>query len=117
MDKTLSSSINFAYSAPAMTCPGCQAQTPLTWERYFSSPLGHTCPKCEKHFKFPLTARHFSVLALAGLAAGALPTILVDLATQSLGIGLIAGWFVALLVILPLDRWMDDHYSEGKLLD
>ena len=62
-----------------MKCPYCEHIFPLTWRRYFSSPLGvHRCPKCEQKSQLKHTGSYYAAIIIAAivLASGSLLSII-----------------------------------------
>jgi hypothetical protein len=46
-----------------MKCPYCDHVFPLTWRRYFASPLGgHRCPQCQQQARLSHTSAYYTAL-------------------------------------------------------
>jgi hypothetical protein len=112
-------------SAGQLVCPHCQTAFPITWRRYWAAPWGnYRCPAC-RQLSYA-TANFWWVLPITIVI-----TIVAMMTGGILGIGfaayvfhtrwmglfflLIGGLAVGLVVVLPLDKWMDGHLRHLKI--
>jgi hypothetical protein len=94
-----------------MECPWCGHRFPMTWRRYFLSPLGkHSCPACGKQSRFRRTVgvllRQSLMVSIGGAPCGLFFCLRFDWDHSWL-----VGWFLgSLLVGLPLDKFYDGRF-------
>jgi hypothetical protein len=90
-----------------MTCPYCHHGFPLTWARYFKSPMGkHTCPACNKQSRLKFfRGVTFFILLLVCLVCSIPGAILADrwFGPRWRGLGVLP----SLMIVLPLARWFE----------
>jgi len=99
--------IRGAAATPAMTCPHCAAQFPLTWRRYVSSAFGkHTCPQCGTTSQLAWTFGYIAA-TLAVLVVVALGLLLVLHFGEQYTLALLVVWAILALLWVPLDKWFD----------
>lgn len=99
-----------------MICPHCKHDSELTWKRYWSAPFGrHQCPECLGQFQL-----RFSIGQIASRAGIALPgaAIAVIIHTRTEGWLIPAVFYAAYccLIMLPLDRVIDDRWRKATPL-
>jgi hypothetical protein len=96
-----------------MKCPYCETTFPLTWGRYWGSPIArHRCPECNKVSRLPFTISYLLLLILA-ICAGGIPGAF--LFYNWLGADwTIAGWAVGgFSTGFPIDKvWLDGRYRQ-----
>lgn len=98
-----------------MTCPHCSHDIPLTWKKYFGSPLGnHVCPGCGKNFKLALTASYVVLLVAASIVATGMPTVIAFFFVHSFWYTIAAYVVFVGAVVIPFDRWLDDKVRPSK---
>lgn len=99
-----------------MKCPHCQVLFPLTWRRYFSSPLGvHRCPQCRQRSRLSQSPTYYAailmtVIIIMGLAF-VIPTVYLNTAPLNFyRQGYNWGWgYGIILVFLFLDKFFDNR--------
>src|SRR5688500_8765513 len=100
---------------PVLTCPNCGHKLELTWGRYWRSPTGkHRCPACRQVSKVKLSIEMRLLTGVVG-ALGALPPVLWSFYTTGFGDFTFVIWGVsALIIILPLDRYLESRFGTLK---
>lgn len=100
-----------------MKCPHCNHTFALTWKEYFLEILGcHNCVACKRRFKLSFSWSYLAITVLIVLMIGGLATFLAVRFTHS-RITAIGGFVIVLVVLLPLDRWLDDHWRKSAPLE
>jgi hypothetical protein len=100
-----------------MKCPVCSHHFPLGWGRYLSSPLKkHDCPKCQAPIQVDFSTRDTLLLVFLLCVFAGIPSFLIPYCADDFVTGMewgIACFFILVgLVIIPFDRWMDDHHRK-----
>src|SRR5262245_56008348 len=92
-----------------MKCPHCNHDFPLTWKRYFSSPLGkHLCPVCSRGSRLQFRLPQFFVM-ISAMAIVATP-FAVLLYRWLGGYWPVLGVVPGMVAVLPLDKMLDERY-------
>ena len=100
-----------------MKCPHCNHTFALTWKEYFLEILGcHNCVACKRRFKLSFSWLYLAITVLIVLMIGGLATFLAVRFTHS-RITAIGGLVIVLVVLLSLDRWLDDHWRKSAPLE
>jgi drug/metabolite transporter superfamily protein YnfA len=101
-----------------MKCPHCHHTFALTWKEYFCEIWGHhNCVACKRRFKLSFSWWYLAIAVLITLIIAGLATFLVVRWTHSRMIATVGGLVIVLVVLLPLDRWLDDHWRKSALLE
>ena len=101
-----------------MKCPYCHHKFDLTWKEYFREIWGrHDCVACKRRFKLSFSWLYLAITVLMALIIGGLATFLIVRWTHSRLIAAIGGLVIVLVVLLPLDRWLDDHWRKSAPLE
>jgi hypothetical protein len=101
-----------------MKCPHCNHTFALTWKEYFREVWGHhNCAVCKRRFKLSYSWSYLSILGLMTLIIVGLATFLIARSSHSWVITSVAGLVIVLAVLLPLDRWLDDHWRKSTPLE
>ena len=113
----------FSYSLSPSTrgkliCPHCHYSFSLTWHRYWSAPLGnYRCPQCKKISHLKPNSVWLLPLQIIGIILGlGIPSFILIYIFHHLFIG---GAFLLLGilgVVIPLDKWIDEHLKQLKIL-
>jgi len=100
-----------------MKCPHCNHTFALTWKEYFLEIWGrHNCVACKRRFKLSCSWSYLAIAVLMALIIAGLATFLVARWTHSRVNAAVGGLVIILVVLLPLDRWLDDHWRKSTLL-
>ncbi|MDA8139067.1 MAG: hypothetical protein M0036_10480 [Desulfobacteraceae bacterium] len=94
-----------------MKCPQCNHEVKLTWKKYWSAPLGkHACPECKTAFRLKNSFLYYAAIISAAFLLG----LLFPLLRARFGIDFMQGLLIylacCLVIIVPLDRWIDDKW-------
>jgi uncharacterized membrane protein len=101
-----------------MKCPYCNHTFALTWKEYFREVWGHhNCVACKRRFKLAFSWSYLAIALLVALIVGGLAAFLVAYRTHSRVGAVAAGVVIILVVLLPLDRWLDDHWRRSAPLE
>jgi drug/metabolite transporter (DMT)-like permease len=101
-----------------MKCPYCHHAFALTWKEYFQEIWGrHNCIACKRRFKLSFSWSYLAITVLIALIIGTMATFLIIRRTHSRTITAIGCLVVVLVVLLPLDRWLDDHWRKSAPLE
>ena len=102
-----------------MKCPYCEHIFPLTWRRYFSSPLGvHRCPKCEQKSRLKHTVAYYAAMIITAvvLVSGVLiPVVYLKYPVLPFYEGK-HNWLVVylvgiiLVILVILDKYFDNRF-------
>ena len=85
---------------------------------YFREIWGrHDCVACKRRFKLSFSWPYLAITVLITLILAGLATFLVVRWTHSRKIAASGGLVVILAVLLPLDRWIDDHWRKSAALE
>jgi hypothetical protein len=94
-----------------MKCPQCNQEVQLTWQRYWASPLGkHICPQCHEPFRLKHSFLYYASIISAAFLLGALFPLLRSRWAISFYQGLSIYLVACMLIIVPLDRWIDNKW-------
>jgi drug/metabolite transporter superfamily protein YnfA len=100
-----------------MKCPHCNHTFALTWKEYFREIWGHhNCVACKRRFKLSFSWSYLAIAVLVVLIIAGLATFLVARWTHSRVIAAVGGLVIGLVVLLPSDRWLDDHWRKSTPL-
>jgi hypothetical protein len=106
-----------------MTCPYCHHVFPLTWGRYFRSPLGtHACPACGTTSRLNWPLRYFAFVVLAWLVFVSFAFLLAGRLfspekREAMGVYyFILIYVIGCALIMPLDRWYDERFRKLEKL-
>jgi hypothetical protein len=100
-----------------MKCPQCNHTFALTWKEYFREIWGHhNCVACKHRFKLSFSWSYLAITVLVVLIIAGLTTFLVARWTHYRVMAVVTGLVIGLVVLLPLDRWLDDHWRKSTLL-
>ena len=101
-----------------MKCPHCNHTFALTWKEYFLEILGrHNCVACKRRFKLSFSWSYLAIAVLMALIIGGLATFLIVRWTHSRVTAAVCSLAIVLVVLLPLDRWLDDHWRKSAPLE
>ena len=102
-----------------MICPYCNHSFPLTWARYFRSPLGkHDCPECGAVSRLNWPPSYFAFAILVWVAYVTASLFLTQSFTPTerrhpLGAPyFLAIYLIGCVIIVPLDRWYDERFRK-----
>lgn len=94
-----------------LRCPHCQHSFPLTWRRYWATPLGgHHCPQCRKTSHLKDNSLWVWPIRMAGIMVGGI--ILFALASYILKhflIGILFFIIGSFGIGFITDKWLDGH--------
>ena len=100
-----------------MKCPHCNHTFALTWKEYFLEIWGrHSCVACKCRFKLSYSWLYLAITVLIALIIAGLATFLIVRWTHSRVMAAVGSLVIVLVVLLPLDRWLDDHWRKSMLL-
>jgi hypothetical protein len=100
-----------------MKCPYCNHTFALTWKEYFWEARGHhNCVACKRRFKLSYSWSYLAIAVLIALIIAGLAMFLVARWTHS-RIAAVGGLVIVLVVLLALDRWLDDHWRKSAPLE
>ena len=101
-----------------MKCPYCHHTFALTWKEYLQEIWGrHNCVACKRRFKLSFSWSYLVIAVLITLIVGGLATFLIARGTHSRMITAIGSLVIILAVLLPSDRWLDDHWRKSAPLE
>ena len=101
-----------------MKCPYCHHKFDLTWKEYFCEIWGHhNCVACKRRFKLSFSWSYLAIAVLMALIIGGLATFLIVRWTHSRVMAAVCSLAIVLVVLLPLDRWLDDHWRKSAPLE
>jgi hypothetical protein len=101
-----------------MKCPHCNHAFALTWKEYFREIRGrHDCVACKRRFKLSCSWSYLAITALVALIIAGMATFLIVRWTHFRVLAAIGGLVIVLVVLLPLDRWLDDHWRKSAPLE
>jgi hypothetical protein len=101
-----------------MKCPYCNHTFALTWKGYFREVWGrHNCAACKRRFKLSYSWSDLAIVGLMALIIAGLATFLIARSSHSWVIAAVTGLVIVLVVLLPLDRWLDDHWRKSAALE
>jgi drug/metabolite transporter superfamily protein YnfA len=90
----------------------------LTWKEYFLEILGcHDCVACKRRFKLSFSWLYLAITVLMALIIGGLATFLIVRCTHSRVMAVVGSLVIVLVVLLPLDRWLDDNWRKSAPLE
>ena len=84
---------------------------------FLGSPGHHNCVACKSRFKLLCSWSYLAITVLIALIIAGLATFLVTRWTHSRVMAAVGGLVIVLVVLLPLDRWLDDHWRKSALLE
>jgi len=95
-----------------MKCAGCGGDFESTWQRYAKAPFGSLiCPLCDAR----LVGKHrwfYWVLMPFAVAVAVVPfMLLVFFFCYGPVVSIAVGVFVALLIVLPFDKYLESRFS------
>jgi hypothetical protein len=98
-----------------MKCPYCGGEVKLSWKKYWASPLGnHNCPACDGRFRLNHSFRYYLIILGAALLLGLLLTLSTRFFKLSLTAALIFYALGGLVLLVPLDRWIDAKWRKTE---
>lgn len=97
-----------------MICPSCNTGNQLTWKKYLSSPLGkHNCEHCQTVFKIKHNYKYYLSIAVLAILLFALVAS-VHIYLKSSIVQVVSAYLLLVLVVLmPLDKKMDNAWRES----
>lgn len=101
-----------------MKCPHCNQTFALTWKEYFGEIRGrHNCIACKRRFKLSYSWSYLAIVVLVVVIVAGPATFLAARWTHSRVMAAASGLIVLLVVLLPLDRWLDDRWRKSAPLE
>jgi drug/metabolite transporter superfamily protein YnfA len=101
-----------------MKCPHCNHTFALNWKEYFREIRGHhNCVACKRRFKLSWSWSYLAIAVLVALIIAGLATFLVAHWTHFRVMAAVGGLLIVPVVLLPLDRWLDDHWRKSVPLE
>ncbi len=100
-----------------MICPSCAKANSLTWKRYCSAPTGrHRCEHCKAQFRMAHTVRYYLCILLLGLFSAAPTFFLATYLGASFNLAVIYAAAVALLILVPADKSIDNSWRGTRAI-
>jgi VIT1/CCC1 family predicted Fe2+/Mn2+ transporter len=98
-----------------MICPTCGHKFALTWSKYWKSFFDtHACPSCGSRFKVVVSRSYLFLICVLAFIFGGMPAVAVSFMTHSVLFGVAICVTLAIVVVIPFDRWTADKHRPVK---